>query len=88
MGKRLTVALAVFALAVVPFGIYVGGYLWFGELTKGNLGIAVANGVTYRQTGSWQRVYKRSWATCVFQPAGQVESWLRGREVDVVLSDE
>jgi hypothetical protein len=31
VGNRLTIALVVFALIVIPFAVYVGGYFLLGE---------------------------------------------------------
>ena len=76
MGKRVTIALAVFALIVVPLSIYTAGYLFLGNRAEvydyqGTLPVAV------------YRIYPQRWMKAVYQPAGGVEQWLRGIEVEV-----
>jgi len=67
--------LAVLAIALVMLGgIYVGGYLWLGEVTE------ITFDETY-ETAIVRSYYPHSWGPMVFQPAAKVESWLRGCEV-------
>lgn len=74
MGKKITVALAVFASLAALVGTYTAGYLWLGE-------------VQYWAGGSLQRpptayrIYSQPWIATVFRPAAKLESWLRGAEV-------
>jgi hypothetical protein len=84
-GKRLTIALAVLALIVVPLGAYVAGYFWLGERR-------------YQVAGSWsstttvdsasagrivmiERRYTQQWLTRIYEPAGKVEGWFGDIEV-------
>lgn len=67
---------------------YVGGYFWLGTLSPANQGIAVVNGVHYRAPVRWCRNFKAAWQTTLYQPLGQMESWLRGVEIELTSSDE
>jgi len=72
MGKRLTIALAVFALVVVPMTAYVAGYFWLGEYTW------------FQSPGREvivERHYRHRWLAILFAPAAKVEELLRGNPV-------
>ena len=75
MGKRLTLALAVFALVAVLLGTYVAGYLWLGEREDWPSD-EVGDEVTVR-------LYHREWQATVFRPAGTIESLASGVKVRI-----
>lgn len=79
MGKRLTLALAVFALVAIPLGVYVGGYFWLGKA----FGYFVVN---KDQLSKIERHYDHLWQRDIFQPAARVESWVRGIQVVAIES--
>jgi len=65
-GRYVTIALAVFALIVVPCGTYVGGYFWLCE---------------YRQGTQFSiRIYSYRWLAAMFTPAMIVENAMSGAE--------
>jgi hypothetical protein len=74
MGKRLTIALAVFALVAVLSEAYVGGYFWLGD----------------REEFDWQgeeyvsRRYSSALLMKAYWPMSQIETRLIG--IKVVLS--
>lgn len=76
MGKRLTIALAVLALATVPIGAYVGGYFYLGDFASG-----------IRPSGQLLvvREYPYKWLGQLFMPAAKIEAWVGGTEIDRVI---
>jgi hypothetical protein len=76
--------LAALAILLLPLGAYLGGYFWLGKYGEFNFGV-----LTIPQTDDMQawRAFPRRWMISVYQPAGRVESWVRGYEVDL-SSDE
>lgn len=72
----ILVMLAI-ALASLLGGLYVGGYFWLG-ITK------EWRSVTDGHLVSVERVYHEPPLAALFQPAGRVESWVRGMDVSVV----
>src|SRR6187549_168762 len=71
-GKRLTIALVVFALVAVLLGTYVGGYFWLGRAVYwSNGGVSIA------------RFYPQEWIARSYEPASRVEGWIRGAQVTV-----
>ena len=76
---RLTVALVVFALVVVPTAIYIAGYLWLGERSD----YLHSGGGEPTGTMTIERMYPQRWIAIAYQPAGRLEQWLRGRNVEV-----
>src|SRR6186713_655681 len=77
-GRRIIAALAIFALVVVPLAIYVAGYLWLGQ-RRDYISLTSPTQITLIE-----RNYRPQWAVGVFKPAGRIESWLRGIQVDVI----
>jgi hypothetical protein len=80
--------LAAIVLVAALVGAYVAGYLWLGQLTTANQGIAVLNGVHYRAAPRWCRNFNTQWEAVLFEPATKVESWLRGIEIEATSSAE
>lgn len=64
-------ALVIFALVVVPLGLYVTGYFYLGKR------------IDY-PGGPIERTYSRDWHATVFEPAGKLEAWVRSRPVQVL----
>lgn len=79
MGKRLTVALAIFALVAVPLAIYVAGYFLLGERND----FHHSGGGNPTGTMTIQRTYPQQWMAVIYRPTGRVEKWARGAGVDV-----
>jgi len=83
MGKRLTIALAVFAILAVLLGTYTAGYLllpttyyWYAS------GSATTSSPTPGfPLATVHRIYREQWMATAFLPAASVEGWLRGVEV-------
>src|SRR5690348_5675323 len=69
-GRYLTIALAVFALIVVPLGAYVAGYLFLSNSFPSGNGVLV-------------RTYRSHWEVTIFTPAARAESYLTGAKVTV-----
>ena len=79
-GRALTAAMIVFALVVVPMAAYVGGYYGLAETTveySRRHGVRVVD-----------RVYSYSWQAAIFTPAGRVDEWLMGGDVQVYCLDD
>jgi hypothetical protein len=76
MGKRLTAALAIFVLIVVPLAIYVAGYLLLGERRDWWSGANPGDPLM-----GIERMYPQQWMPTVFRPAAKVEAWFRGVKV-------
>lgn len=70
MGKRLTIALVVFALVAVPLAIYVVGY--FGLCASYDE--VIGEPVVIRE-------YRYPWQVAAFGPAAWVEELVTGRSV-------
>ena len=84
MGKRLTVALAVFAFLAVLLGTYTLGYFWLGKYVELDLSdSARPAGVVLIE-----RVYPQQWMKVAFRPAAKAENWLRGVLVVVTCSGD
>jgi hypothetical protein len=81
VSRRLTAALAVFALVAVPLGAYVAGYFWLGE--RHDLTHSLEN-----ELASIERAYPKQWMVTIYQPAGKAEEACRGVEVDVTWALE
>jgi len=84
MGKRLTIALAVFALVAVPLAIYVTGYFALGERSEW-LVISSAGALTQAKgvpPELIRRTYSQQWMKTAFQPTAKIEAWLRGVRVE------
>jgi len=79
--------LAVLAI-VLLLTAYVAGYFWLGKLSTRNLGIAAVNGVEYREVKPPCRHFHNRWQAGLFSPAAQVESWLRGVDIEATSSDD
>jgi hypothetical protein len=82
-GKRLTIALAIFALIVVPLAIYTTGYLLLPqrvEWADDGFGYAASRPPT-SSVEVIERVYPQQWMTAAFGPAAKLEGHLRGIEV-------
>jgi hypothetical protein len=78
VGRFATIALAVFAL-IVP-GLYVGSYLALSDEQE----VGLVDGETF-VLSYLEREYQHEWQMQLFQPAAQVESWLRRIEVRPVF---
>jgi len=79
MGKRLTIALAVFASLAVTLGAYVAGYFWLGVQRD------LIHSVGYPKPGDPSvstRIYPQRWMATAFHPAAKIEGWLRGIEAE------
>lgn len=76
MGKRLTIALAVFALIAVPLAAYVGGYFWLGDFYS-----------AVRPAGRLfiVREYPHRWQAQAFIPAARLEALIGGDGIDRVI---
>jgi len=81
MGRRLTIALALFAFLAVLLGTYVAGYLGLAD-TFEHYDLTVSS-----QPYKLDRIYSQRWLREGFRPAGKVEHWLRGIEVEVFWFD-
>src|SRR5262245_62011061 len=81
MGKRLTLALAAFALIVVPLGAYVGGYFLLGQRFE-----YVPRGGPVL-TFDTERMYPQRWMVDFFRPAARIEERIRGVRVEVIWRD-
>lgn len=79
-GHFLTAAMMVFALVVVPMAAYLGGYYWLPETT-----VAYSPRQGIREV---DRVYRYSWQAAIFTPAGRVDEWLLGGDVQVYCLDD
>ena len=75
MGKRLTLALAVFALVVVPLAIYTAGYFLLCQRLD-HLTLSAPT-----QVYLIERHYKLHWVHDAYKRAGRAEQWIRGIEV-------
>jgi hypothetical protein len=62
---------------------YAAGYFWLGELQVSTGAIQVINGKRYSEGSLCRRNYTTQWETLLFLPAGKVESWRRGAEVEL-----
>jgi hypothetical protein len=96
MGNRLTIALAVFVLIVVPLASYTAGYLllpevlysmedgwvYYNELPADHLLKSKASLITV------ERIYPQQWLKTSFQPASKLEGWLRRVEVQATWEGE
>ena len=80
--------LAVLAVVLMLLGAYVAGYFWLGKLSTRNLGIAVVNGVEYREMKPPCRDFNTRWQAALYAPLGKLESWLRGVDIEITSSDE
>ena len=76
LGKRLTIALAVFALVVMPLAIYTAGYFWLGQVSE-------LPPVFSSQPPLTKRVYPRQWIATIYGPAGRLEAKCRGIRVEI-----
>src|SRR5262245_25736528 len=86
--RFVTIALAVFALIVVPLGTYVAGYLLL-PVTHYWINDGTASTVRFgRGFLTIERVYPQQWMTTAFLPAAKFEGWLRGIEVQPTWSEE
>jgi hypothetical protein len=74
------ILIAVFFLAI-PLGAYVAGYFWLGAQTDW-----YSTQTMTRET--IERSYRNVPLMLIYQPAGRVESWLCGIEVEISLADE
>lgn len=89
MGSRPSTALpilTVLAIVLVTLGAYTGGYFWRSELWKSNGQMHQFSGdevINLSVPITWERDYRTQWEAAVFKPAGKVEGWLRGIEVEV-----
>lgn len=75
-GRIVTMVLGMFAIVALLIGVYVGGYLWLGEVVV--FSAEIPPGV--------DRDYPCEWQMWMFRPATKVESWLTGRNVKAVYS--
>ena len=88
MGKRLTIALAVFALVAVPLAAYSGWYLWLGERTfwyvKGT-GRNMVHSTEPLDGGDIETLvyFEHDWQATLFSAAGRAESLIRGDPVSI-----
>src|SRR5215212_2555195 len=81
--RYLTIALAIFALIVVPLAIYTAGYLLLPkrvEWAEDGFGYAASRPPT-SNVEVIERVYPQPWMTAAFEHAAQLEGRLRGMEV-------
>ena len=69
MGKRLTIALGVFATLL---GSYTAGYFGLGKRTDVD------------EMATIQRSYQSTWLPSIFTPAAIAEHWLTGRNVQLI----
>lgn len=67
--------LAALAIVLVTLGAYVGGYFFAGQTVDWR-------DETGDPTLGIDRVYP-AWLAPIYQPAGKVESWVRGTPVDI-----
>lgn len=88
MGKRLTLALAVFALIVIPLAIYTAGYFCLPENVYWFIdGCAQTSPVPGIEVQTIERQYPQLWMVTAFRPATKLEGWLRGVEVQATWRD-
>src|SRR5262245_40306457 len=89
MGKRVTIALAVFAFLAMLLMAYVAGYVWLGERSDWRgARVSVAPGKRLVRFPEIVRVYPYQWLATAFRPAGRIEGRLVGAEVDVQAKGE
>lgn len=85
--------LAVTAILLAFLGAYVGGYYVLGEETLWLCEVELppdtpeAPPKLVVQPAAFERAYPQLWLMLIYQPAGQVETWLRGTEVEISCSD-
>jgi len=89
MGKRLTLALAVLAVVAVLLGTYAAGYFllcerqdWYAAGSD-----TLLKDVPIGPLATIERTYPRQWLAVICRPAGQLEEWLRGTDVEVTYRD-
>jgi len=76
--------LAALAILLFPLGVYLGGYFWLGRYVEFDWGSLQNPRID--DMSAW-RTFPRKWLVRAYQPAGRVESWVRGYDVDL-MSDE
>jgi len=64
--------MAICALLAIALGAYVGGYFYAGDVTEWYVGT----------TKGIDRQYPR-WLAPIYYPAGRLESWVRGKPVEI-----
>jgi hypothetical protein len=74
-GRFLTVALAIFALVVMPLAIYAAGYVLLSERLDWHKDMV-------------GRIYDQAWLVTAFWPARRAEELLTGKEVSLISRDE
>jgi hypothetical protein len=72
--------LAAMAIVLLPLGAYVGGYFWLGHYSEFNFGRLVDPPRDYTIAS---RTFPHHALATLYRPAGRVESWLRGFDVDL-----
>src|SRR5262245_59242784 len=76
-GRFAFAAMLIFAIVALPLSAYVASYFYLGERSDLPPGMGMGSGIRI------ERIYPHEWQPYVFQPAANVEQWLRG--VDVVI---
>ena len=89
-GRFAFAAMLLFAAFMLLSAAYIGGYLWLGEERRTtSMHDSYENGVrVWIDDGlTIERVYSQSWLARLFQPAGWIESRLRGVQVQVTADE-
>jgi hypothetical protein len=83
VGKRITIALAVFALLAVPFGVYVSGYFCAAEYDQW----IVPDSRDYDLSAPTRvrivtvRTYRWRWQAIIYKPVAKTERLMLGNPV-------
>jgi hypothetical protein len=82
-GRRLTINLAALAIMPLLLGLYAAAYVGLGTFVD----VHHWPEAMFSDVPS-DRHYSTRWQVAIFQPAGRIESWLRGYEVEVKHADD
>jgi hypothetical protein len=82
--------LAALAIVLLPLLAYLGGYFWLGareDYYTGRFGFP-GDAPPDPKLVLIERTYQQEWLKTIYLPAGKVETWARGIDVDVVWRGE
>jgi hypothetical protein len=88
--RVILVLMFVIALIAVPLALYATAYFWLGEENRtSSMHDAYIEGKrVWMDDGlTIERSYSRQWQAKLFEPAGNVESWVRNVNVEITSPD-